>query len=189
MTHTKYFRRIAEGLDVEPLLQLLDAKPELWDEIETRQKFTGSPHKDTETIYVRGALKMTPYHVIWDVGSYDYPCMQYLKSALVPLMRPVLEGLGVKDLGRVLIVNLKATGQVTRHIDQGAYAEHYERFHLVLKSNRHCFLTSGNWVLNLQVGECWWFNNKALHSAENNSTEEDRWHIIFDCVPTVELQC
>ncbi len=36
MTHTKYFRRIAEGLDVEPLLQLLDAKPELWKEIETR---------------------------------------------------------------------------------------------------------------------------------------------------------
>ena len=132
MTHTKYFRRIAEGLDVEPLLQLLDAKPELWKEIQARQKFTGSPHKDTETIYVRGALKMTSYHVIWDVGSYDYPCMQYLKSALVPLMRPVLEGLGVKDLGRVLIVNLKATGQITRHIDQGAYAEHYERFHLVL---------------------------------------------------------
>ena len=57
MTHTKYFRRIAEGLDVEPLLQLLDAKPELWDEIETRQKFTGSPHKDTETIYVRGGVE------------------------------------------------------------------------------------------------------------------------------------
>ena len=188
MTHTKYFRRIAEGLDVEPLLQLLDAKPELWKEVEARQKFTGSPHKDSETIYVRGPLKMTPYYVLWDTGSYDYPCMQYLKSALVPLMRPVLEGLGVKDLGRVLIVNLKATGQVTRHIDQGAYAEHYERFHLVLRSNPHCFLTSGNWVLNLQVGEVWWFNNKVLHSAENNSTEDDRWHIIFDCVPTVELQ-
>ena len=188
MTHTKYFRRIAEGLDVEPLLQLLDAKPELWKEVEARQKFTNSPHKDTETIYVRGALKMTPYYVIWDTGSYDYPCMQYLKSALIPLLQPILKQLGVKDLGRVLIVNLKATGQVTRHIDQGAYAQHYERFHLVLRSNPHCFLTSGNWVLNLQEGEVWWFNNKALHSAENNSTEEDRWHIIFDCVPTVELQ-
>ena len=188
MTHTKYFRRIAEGLDVEPLLQLLDAKPELWKEIETRQQFTNSPHKDTETIYVRGALKMSPYYLLWDTGSYDYPCMEYLKPALVPLLQPILKQLGVEDLGRVLIVNLKATGQVTRHIDQGTYADHYERFHLVLRSNRHCFLTSGNWVLNLQEGECWWFNNKALHSAENNSTEYDRWHIIFDCVPTVELQ-
>ena len=39
------FRRIAEGLDVKPLLQLLDAKPELWKEIEARQKFTNSPHE------------------------------------------------------------------------------------------------------------------------------------------------
>ena len=47
MTHTKYFRRIAYGLDVEPLLELLDARPELWDEITTRQNMTKSPHKDT----------------------------------------------------------------------------------------------------------------------------------------------
>ena len=59
MTHTKCsnFVRIAEGLDVEPLLKLLDNKPELWKEIETRQNFTGSPHKDTESIYVRRAIK------------------------------------------------------------------------------------------------------------------------------------
>ena len=72
MTLTKSFNfiRIAEGLDVEPLLQLLDAKPELWKEIETRQKFTNSPHKDTESIYVRGPLKMSAYYVLWDTGSY-----------------------------------------------------------------------------------------------------------------------
>ena len=188
MTHTKYFKRIAHGLDVEPLLKLLDARPELWDEITTRQTFTKSPHKDTKTIYVRGALKMSPYYVLYDIGAYDYPCMEYLKSALVPLMRPILEELQVKELGRVLIVNLKSTGQVTKHIDQGTYADHYERFHIVLRSNQHCFLTSGNWVLNLQEGECWWFNNKVLHSAENNSTEDDRWHIIFDAVISEELQ-
>ena len=188
MTLTKHFKCIAAGLDVEPLLQLLDAKPELWKEIETRQRFSGSPHKNTETIYVRGALKMSPYYVLWHTGAYDYPSMEYLKSALVPLLQPILKDLGVEDMGRVLIVNLKATKQVERHIDQGTYANHYERFHLVLRSNKHCFLSSGNWILNLQEGEVWWINNKVLHSAENNSTEDDRWHIIFDCVPTVELQ-
>ena len=42
MTHTQEsnFIRIAEGLEVEPLLQLLDAKPELWKEIDARQKVT-----------------------------------------------------------------------------------------------------------------------------------------------------
>ena len=107
MTHTKYFKRIAQGLNVEPLLKLLDAKPELWKEITDRQRFSKSPHKDTESIYVRGPLKMSIYYVMWDTGSYDYPCMEYLKPALVPLMRPILEKLEVKEMGRVLIVNLK----------------------------------------------------------------------------------
>ena len=187
MTHTKYFRRIAEGLDVEPLLQLLDAKPELWKEIETRQQFTNSPHKDTETIYIRGALKMSPYYLLWHTGSYDYPCMEYLKPALVPLLRPILEHLGVEDMGRVLIVNLKSSGHVTKHIDQGTYADHYERFHLVLKSNQHCFQTSGNERQRFEVGEVWWFNNKKLHTAHNVG-DTDRIHIIFDCVISEELQ-
>ena len=188
MTHTKYFKRIAYGLDVEPLLELLDARPELWDEITARQKLTKSPHKDTECIYVRGPLKMSPYYVLWHTGSYDYPCMEYLKTALIPLMRPILDELQVKELGRVLIVNLKSTSRVLEHIDQGTYADHYERFHIVLKSNQHCFVASGKWVLSLDVGECWYVNNRVLHSAENNSTEDDRWHIIFDAVISEELQ-
>ena len=189
MTPTKSsnFRRIAEGLDVEPLLQLLDAKPELWKEIEARQKFTGSPHKDTETIFVRGPLKMNHYYVIWDTGSYDYPCMEYLKSALIPLLRPILEQLGVKDMGRVLIVNLKPSGHVTKHIDQGTYADRYQRFHLVLRSNQHCFQTSGSELRRFDVGDVWWMNNKELHTAHNVG-DSPRIHVIFDCVPTVELQ-
>ena len=105
MTHTQEsnFIRIAEGLEVEPLLQLLDAKPELWKEIDARQKVTNSPHKDTESIYVRGPFKMDHYYVLWDTGSYDYPCMEYLKPALVPLMRPILEQLEVKDLSLIHI--------------------------------------------------------------------------------------
>ena len=56
MTHTadSNFVRIADGLDVEPLIKLLDNKPELWKEIKHRQHFTGTPHKNTESIYVRG---------------------------------------------------------------------------------------------------------------------------------------
>ena len=56
---------------------------------------------------------MSTYYVLWDTGSYDYPCMEYLKPALVPLMRPILEKLEVEDMGRLLIVNLKPSGHVT----------------------------------------------------------------------------
>ena len=188
MTHTKLsnFKRIAKGLDVKPLLQLLEAKPELWKEIETRQKFTNSPHKDTESIYVRGPLKMSAYYVLWDTGSYDYPCMEYLKPALVPLMRPILEKLEVKDMGRLLIVNLKPSGLVTKHNDQGSYADHYSRFHLVLKSNQWCSQTCGDQEQKFEVGEVWWFNHKELHTAHNVGMT-DRVHIIFDCVTKYPL--
>ena len=188
MTHTQEsnFIRIADGLDVKPLLKLLDAKPELWKEIEIRQQFTGSPHKDTESIYVRGPLKMSQYYVLWDTGSYDYPCMEYLKPALVPLMRPILEKLEVKDMGRVLIVNLKPSGHVTKHNDQGTYADHYQRFHLVVKSNQWCSQTCGNQKQKFEVGEVWWFNHKKVHTADNVGTT-DRVHIIFDCVTKYPL--
>jgi len=184
MTHTQEsnFVRIADGLDVEPLLKLLDAKPELWKEIQIRQQFTGSPHKDTESIYVRGPLKMSQYYVLWDTGSYDYPCMEYLEPALVPLMRPILKKLQVEDMGRVLIVNLKPSGHVTKHNDQGTYADHYQRFHLVLKTNQWCSQTCGDQKQKFEVGEVWWFNHKKIHTADNVGTT-DRVHIIFDCVP------
>ena len=184
MTHTQEsnFVRIADGLDVDTLLKLLDAKPEFWKEIEIRQQFTGSPHKDTESIYVRGPLKMSQYYVLWDTGSYDYPCMKYLEPALVPLMRPILKKLQVEDMGRVLIVNLKPSGHVTKHNDQGTYADHYQRFHLVLKTNQWCSQTCGNQKQKFEVGEVWWFNHKKIHTADNVGTT-DRVHIIFDCVP------
>ena len=105
MTHTKYFKRIATGLDVDPLIKLLDAKPELWKQITARQNATGSAHKDTECIYVRGPLTMSIYYVIWDTGSYDYPSMDYLKPALLPLLKPILEKLQVTEMGRVFVVN------------------------------------------------------------------------------------
>ena len=183
MTHTQEsnFVRIAEGLDVEPLLELLDAKPELWKEIDIRQKFTNSPHKDTESIYVRGPLKLSAYYVLWDTGSYDYPCMEYLKPALVPLMRPILEQLEVKEMGRVLIVNLKPSGHVIKHNDQGTYADHYSRFHLVLRSNQWCSQTCGDQMQKFEAGEVWWFNHKKLHTADNVGMT-DRVHLIFDCV-------
>ena len=188
MTHTadSNFIRVAHGLNVKPLLKLLDDKPELWTEITARQSTTNSPHKDTECIYVRGPLKMSVYYVMWDTGSYDYPCMKYLEPALVPLMRPILKKLQVEDMGRVLIVNLKPSGHVTKHNDQGTYADHYSRFHLVLKTNQWCSQTCGDQKQKFEVGEVWWFNHKKVHTADNVGTT-DRVHIIFDCVTKYPL--
>lgn len=188
MIHTKRskqpddnFIRIAEGLDVGPINKLLAAKPELWDEITARQKSSNSAHKDTECIFVRGPLKMSHYYVMFDLGAYDYPVMDYLERALVPLLKPVLDWLEVEEMGRVLIVKLKPGGHVNAHDDQGAYADHYARFHLVLQSNKDSSQTCGEQNQVFNVGDVWWFDHKQVHTADN-AGDTDRVHIIFDAV-------
>jgi hypothetical protein len=47
------FKRVAEHINVAPLLKKLERHPELWGEITARQEAPGSPHKDTEAIFLR----------------------------------------------------------------------------------------------------------------------------------------
>lgn len=186
MTHTKRsdwpqnnFIKLASGLDVQPLLDLIDAQPDLWREIEARQNSMNSPHRDTECIFARGPYKMTRFHVQFDLGAYDYPCMEYLKPGLMPVMSPILRGLEVDELGRVLIVKLKPGGHVSAHDDQGTYADHFARFHIVLSSNPGCTQSCGGQEQAFEVGDAWWFDHKKVHTADNTG-DTDRVHIIFD---------
>lgn len=172
------FKQIASGLKVQPLLDLLDAKPELWDQITLRQQFEGSAHKDTECIFVRGPESFTIDKYFFDVGSYDYSVMQDLASELVPLLQPLLtETLQVKELGRVMIVKFKPGGHISEHMDEGKYADHFARFHIALKTNPKATLTVGGQTRNLDAGEAWWFNHKLKHSGDNLG-DTDRIHII-----------
>lgn len=182
MTPTPRFERLATGLDVQPIIDRIEAMPELWAEITARQDYTGSAHKDTECIFARGPYSFTPYYYMFDLGSYDYPAMDTLADVLIPVLRPLLtDVLGVTELGRVLIVNLKAGGVVKPHIDEGTYADHFARFHVALTSNDRCMLEVGDDQAAMHPGEAWWFDHKQRHSAFNLGTT-DRWHIILDAV-------
>ena len=182
MTPTPRFDCLATGLDVQPIIDRIESMPELWAEITARQEYTGSAHKDTECIYARGPYSFTPYYYLYDLGSYDYPAMDKLGDVLIPVLRPLLtDVLCVAELGRVLIVNLKAGGKIKPHIDQGKYADHFARFHVALTSNDHCMLEVAGDQAAMKPGEAWWFDHKQQHSAFNLGAT-DRWHIILDAV-------
>ena len=182
MTPMPTFERIATGLDVQPLLGLLELKSELWDEIIVRQKVQGSPHKNTECIFVRGPEEFSVDKYFYDLGSYDYPAIKILEQAIVPLLKPLLtEVLRVTELGRVLIVKFKPGGHIDKHVDEGTYADYFARFHVVLKTNPRATLTVGGHERNLGAGEAWYFNHKLEHYGDNKG-DEDRIHIIFDAV-------
>jgi hypothetical protein len=88
-------------------------------------------------------------------------------------------GGGMLQLARV--VNLRAGGQVYRHIDRGLYYMIRDRYHLVLSSSgsrMKCEDQVSIWA----PGEVWWFNNHIPHQAFNDGDTE-RVHVIFDILP------
>jgi hypothetical protein len=173
---------VASDLKTAPILEALANNLGMWSEITVRQDYPGSAHHDTKCIFARGPEAFTPDKFFFDLGSYDYPAMDRLADVLVPVLRPLLNDvLKVTELGRVLIVNLKAGGSVDEHIDEGTYADYFARFHVVISTNPYCYNITGGEPAHWAVGECWWFDHKKPHAATNQG-ETDRVHIIIDAV-------
>lgn len=82
-------------------------------------------------------------------------------------------------LERALYVRLLPHSIVYPHIDNGAYYQTRDRYHLVLVSSAGSLLKSGDEQVVMQAGELWWFDNKAIHESDNSS-DDWRIHLIFD---------
>jgi hypothetical protein len=177
------FLKLADGLDVDPVLRRLKARPELWDDITIRQEFPGTCHADTKTIYLRAPSQFTIEGYQESLDSVDYWILSELAPDVVHLMRhALLDVVKAKEIGRVMIVSLKPGGKVLTHIDEGKYAEHFTRFHLCLTGSPDATMTVGGETMSFQPGEVWSFNHRVEHSACNLGTDA-RIHIIFDAVP------
>lgn len=181
------FECLISDLDVRPLLRSLEMQSSLWTHITARQTTPGTPHVDTQTIFLRWAAAQTIEAVFNDLDAVDYPALMDLPEARGLLAQSV-EASRANTLGRAIIVRLKPGGRITPHADEGAYADHYERFHLVLQSdagnrfhvadpaNPHIYTTA-----EMKPGQLWWFNHKRTHWVENRSNRE-RIHLIMDMV-------
>jgi hypothetical protein len=180
----KHNVELLAGLDVRPLLDKLEAMPELWKEITLRQDYPGSAHGDTECIFVRGPEAFTAEKYFNDLGSYNYPASLAVRDEIAPLLNAVAGAVDMQEMGRILIVKLKPGGHVKEHSDEGRYADHFSRFHIVLSTNLQCTNTTGGESVHWPVGSAWWFNHKALHTADNGG-DTDRIHIIVDAVSTL----
>lgn len=168
-------KMLADGLNVAPMLAAI--RPAMWDEITARQDFAGSPHRDTRSILLRGPVNVA--NAQDDVECIAYPATQH------PGIRPAFEDLlseipiDMAELGRVMLVSLKPGGHITRHADEGAYAERFSRFHVALQSDDGNEFVSGIDAARMKPGECWWFDHRLPHEVINRSARE-RIHLIFD---------
>ena len=170
--------RVAEGVNVAPLLWALQGSPALWDENTTRTEDASSPHHGLSDIWARyGAPDQdpkAPHDSVW------YPSADILpvREIVYPLMQFV-EG---DRLGGVLITKIPAGGACRPHSDHGWHAQHYEKFAVQVQSapgQRFCFDGES---LETKPGDVFWFNNARTHWVTND-TPHDRITLIV-CIRT-----
>ena len=165
------------SVDTRRAAQELAMTAPQWDAFKSRQTFPGSPHVDTKCIPLRGASSF--------LDSY-YPkakrrATTYAKQLphTAALVNGVLKHMNVATVGNVLAVALRPGGYIRPHIDEGAYPEHFDRFHIAVTSPDECyFCVDGDFFFPKQ-GDAFFFNHRVTHSVGNPSAEW-RVHIIVD---------
>lgn len=174
------FHRVAVGLPVEPLRLAGEAWPDLWEERTERQDAPGSPHAATQCILLRAPVELTARAFLAELNAVPYPRWALLEPVVMPVLVPLLLRVDAQELGRVLLVRLRPGGSIPEHVDEGAYAEHYDRFHVCVDAEQpgNEFVVSGVSV-EMRPGEAWWFNHKRPHRV-TNTTRRWRTHLIVD---------
>lgn len=156
-----------------------------WDDFTARQATPGSAHHSTRSIILRGpdvpnGALMTA-DTVEMIASRDWDDNIKALPAVHDLCVKACQMLHVKELGRVMLVELPAGAAIDRHLDEGAYAAHFERFHLSLMSDEGNAFTCGDETIHMQPGELWRFNHHIEHEVANNSLRP-RIHLILDAV-------
>lgn len=173
----KNFLKLDDWLDPAPLLAKVKEMAWLWKEIQVRQQYEGSAHADTESIILKGPTSLEGLFDNLDSAVYD-GTVHALSPEVMNTVSALGKFVGVRELGRTMLVKLKASGRITPHIDEGAYARFFARFHYVLSTSPQCLFTAGDETVHMSAGETWWFNHQVKHSVVNDGP--DRVHLIFD---------
>lgn len=149
----------------------------LFDLVTLRQTFPGSPHHATKCIFLRAPQSPRVEDYFEDVPHgvtrflTDWPAM----TDLVLAVSDKLPG----PIGKVLVVSLQPRAGIDWHIDEGNYAEAYNRVHLALVTNPGAILYSGGEAHYLEAGAACDYDVHVLHSAANYG-DTPRVHLLID---------
>lgn len=172
------FQLLATNVDVIPLLNAVLRDRALWNQNTLRTEHPNTAHAEVDDIWLRFNEVDVVEDVVDDTECVNYPAWWSLPQArdlIFNLMRRV-EG---ERLGRVLITRLAPGCKITPHVDGGAPATYYERFHIVLNSAPGCLFRAGNETVHMATGQVWWLDNTQEHEVINNGAD-DRIHMIVD---------
>ena len=177
----RYFRRIELTPDFEPVKSELAVNRSAWHSQTGRQDRVGV-QAETNAIPLRGLRRSRIMgRRRRDVHESRYTTLAEQFPATISLLEYLAETLD-GELGRAKFARLPPGAVVKPHADRGRYYKRRDRYHCVIESRGGSSLTAGGESVRMQPGEIWWFDNKAIHSARNDS-DLPRTHLIFDLLP------
>lgn len=172
------FQCLAANVDTIPLLNAIMRDPALWNQNTLRTTHPGTAHSKVDDIWLRFNETDDPEAVVDDKDCVNYPAWWALPQAR-PLIFNLMARVEGERLGRVLVTRLRPGAKIDAHVDGGAPATYYDRFHIVLSSAPGCLFRAGDETVHMGTGQVWWFDNTKEHEVINNSVD-DRIHMIVD---------
>lgn len=174
------FQCLAAGVDVVPAYNAVMRNPQLWNQNTLRTRHPRTAHSDVDDIWLRfnEVDEANPVGVVDDKECVNYPAWWLFPQAQ-KLVFDLMAKVQGERLGRVLIARLKPGRRITPHVDGGAPAEYYDRYHIVLFSAPGCLFRAGDETVHMGTGQIWWFDNTKEHEVINNSVD-DRVHLVVD---------
>lgn len=172
---------MAQGMNVMPLMNQIARNKQLWNANDLRSKFPGSPHKAVDDIWLRFQAiteDSTLKGIADEHESINYPAFFELTESheLIFNLSRAVKG---ERLGRAMVTRLAPGRAINPHVDGGAHAEYYERYHVVIQGLPGSIFRCGDEQVTMQTGEVWWFDNAVEHEVINNSAD-DRIHLVVD---------
>jgi hypothetical protein len=168
------FQKIAENLDVAPLLDALHAEPQHWNAYPLRN-YEGSPHHGVDDIWVRYAapseiggrnFAVSPHISVWYPVGLIQPAVQTLALRAMRLT-------GAAHLGGILITRINPGGQVKPHDDRHTWhSEWYtSKVYIPLQTNPLCVNFCEDEHVAMETGSMWSFDNLRTHGVTNSGDE------------------
>lgn len=174
----KNFYRLFSDIDTTPHVMELMANPGLWNANDIRTKYEQSPHYEVDDILMRFNDLSNISEIVDDKDCLNYPAMFALPRCadLIYMLMGYVRG---ERLGRCIVAKLPPGGKIAPHVDEGAPADYYDRYHIVLQAAPGCMFQAGDEKIMMKKGDIWWFDNKQQHTVINNSVD-DRICLIVD---------
>lgn len=171
------FRTLTTGINVTPLVKAIELQPELWNQNTFRTEHEKSPHSEASDIIVRfnkvSDIKtvMNDIECFWQDAAFQLPVM--------PFIYDLMMNVAGDQIGRVVITKLEPGAKITPHVDAGAPAKYYQRFHLSLKNAPGAYFRCGDEKFEPIPGTWFIVDNSQEHEVVNESAME-RWTMIVD---------